>query len=65
MKNAFSPATSLYGSLAFPFVIPSEAEGSAVPRTIPGNVFRTARAGQGRGEVAGFTALRARSADVK
>ena len=40
MKNAFSPATALHGSAALSFVIPSEAEGSAVPRTIPGNVFR-------------------------
>jgi hypothetical protein len=42
MKNAFSPATALYGSVAPPFVIPSAAEGSAVLRTIPGNVFRRA-----------------------
>jgi hypothetical protein len=27
------------GSASLPFVIPSEAEGSAVLRTIPGNVF--------------------------
>jgi hypothetical protein len=27
-------------SAPFPFVIPSVAEGSAVPRTIPGNVLR-------------------------
>jgi hypothetical protein len=26
------------------FVIPSEAEGSAVPRTLPGNVFRQSAA---------------------
>jgi hypothetical protein len=39
MKNAFYPSTALHGSVAFPFVIPSEAEGSAVPRTIPGNMF--------------------------
>jgi hypothetical protein len=32
------PATALHGSVAFPFVIPSAAEGSAVLRTIPGNV---------------------------
>jgi hypothetical protein len=30
----------LYGSAALPFVIPSAAEGSAVPRTFLGNVFR-------------------------
>jgi hypothetical protein len=39
MKNAFYPATALHGSVALPFVIPSEAEGSAVLRTIPGNAF--------------------------
>jgi hypothetical protein len=33
-KSAFCPAAT------FPFVIPSEAEGSAVPRTSPGDVFR-------------------------
>jgi hypothetical protein len=48
MKNAFNPVaahpvTALHGSVALPFVIPSEAEGSAVPRTIPGNVFSTER----------------------
>jgi hypothetical protein len=40
MKNTFCLATALHGGIALPFVIPSEAEGSAVPRTIPGNVFR-------------------------
>jgi hypothetical protein len=40
MKNTLGLATALYGSIALPFVIPSEAEGSAVPRTRPGNVFR-------------------------
>jgi hypothetical protein len=30
-------ATNLYGTVALSFVIPSEAEGSAVPRTSPGN----------------------------
>jgi hypothetical protein len=35
------PTTPLHGSTALPFVIPSEVEGSAVPRTIPGNVFST------------------------
>ena len=30
-------ATNLYGTIALSFVIPSEAEGSAVPRTSPGN----------------------------
>jgi len=44
MKNAFCPATALYGSAALPFVIPSAAEGSAVPRTFLGNVFRQSAA---------------------
>jgi hypothetical protein len=30
---------AVYGSAALPFVIPSEAEGSAVQRTSRGNVF--------------------------
>jgi hypothetical protein len=38
-ENAFIPATALQVCIALPFVIPSEAEGSAVPRSIPGNVF--------------------------
>jgi hypothetical protein len=38
----FSPSTETAsnGRAALPFVIPSEVEGSAVPRTFPGNVFR-------------------------
>jgi hypothetical protein len=28
-ENAFCPAKALHGSVALPFVIPSEAEGSA------------------------------------
>jgi hypothetical protein len=40
VKNALCPATALPGSFALPFVIPTEAEGSAVPRTFHGNVFR-------------------------
>jgi hypothetical protein len=40
MKNAFCSATALHGSVALTFFIPSAAEGSAVLRTIPGNVFR-------------------------
>jgi hypothetical protein len=36
----FSPATTFHVTVALSFVIPSEAEGSAVPRTSPGNVFR-------------------------
>jgi hypothetical protein len=39
MNNAFCPVNPLNGSAALPFVIPSEAEGSAVQRTSPGNVF--------------------------
>jgi len=38
MKNAFSLASALYGSAPLPFVIPSAAEGSAVPRITPGNI---------------------------
>jgi hypothetical protein len=44
MKNTFCPPIALLGSIALPFVIPSVAEGSAVPRTIPGNVFRQSAA---------------------
>ncbi len=40
MKNTFCPPNALHGSVALPFVIPSVAEGSAVSRTFPGNVFR-------------------------
>jgi hypothetical protein len=39
MKGAVCPATTFYEILALPFVIPSEAEGSAVQRTRPGDVF--------------------------
>jgi hypothetical protein len=35
-----TPATAFHRKVALSFVIPSEAEGSAVPRTFPGNVFR-------------------------
>jgi hypothetical protein len=38
-EKRFGPPTTLYGAVALPFVIPSEAEGSAVPRTSRGNVF--------------------------
>ena len=44
LKNTFCPSTALDGSVALPFVIPSAAEGSAVPRTFPGNVFRRSEA---------------------
>jgi hypothetical protein len=33
-------ANTLYGTVVLSFVIPSEAEGSAVPRTFHGNVFQ-------------------------
>jgi hypothetical protein len=36
----FHSATALHGSATLPFVIPSEAEGSAVRRPLRGNVFR-------------------------
>jgi hypothetical protein len=37
--KGFGPATFFPEIATFPFVIPSEAEGSAVPLTFPGNVF--------------------------
>jgi hypothetical protein len=41
-SNCFPwPATALHGTATLPFVIPSVAEGSAVPRIFPGNVFDT------------------------
>jgi hypothetical protein len=40
-EKRLGPAITLYGTVALSFVIPrSEAEGSAVLRTFPGNVFR-------------------------
>jgi hypothetical protein len=39
MESVFCPAAIFHGSVALPFVIPSEAEGSAVLRTLTGNVF--------------------------
>jgi len=42
-EKRLGPATTLYGAVALSFVIPSEAEGSAVPRTFRGNVFRPER----------------------
>ena len=42
-EKRLGPATTLYLTVALSFVIPSEAEGSAVPRTFPGNVFRPER----------------------
>ena len=49
MKNGFCSANALNGIAALPFVIPSAAEGSAVPRTIPGNVFRRSEGIMGLG----------------
>src|ERR1700722_12608781 len=40
MKNGVRSATGLDGTAAVPFVIPSEAEGSAVQKTYRGNVFQ-------------------------
>ena len=34
VEKRLSPVTTLYGTAALSFVIPSEAEGSAVPRTL-------------------------------
>jgi len=39
MKNAFHSETIFHKKVALSFVIPSEAEGSAVLRTLRGNVF--------------------------
>jgi hypothetical protein len=39
MKMPAVQATAFHRKVAFSFVIPSEAEGSAVPRTFRGNVF--------------------------
>jgi hypothetical protein len=35
--HLLGPATTSYGTVALSFVIPSEAEGSAVPQTFRGN----------------------------
>jgi hypothetical protein len=51
MKNTFRPATALRGSVAVPFVIPSEAEGSVVLQARLGRVVR--------GSGLGFEARRA------
>jgi hypothetical protein len=39
-EKRLGPATTFDGTVALSFVIPSEAEGPAVPRTLRGNVFR-------------------------
>jgi hypothetical protein len=43
-EKSLRPATTLYRTVAPSFVIPSEAEGSAVPRTFRGHVFRQSAA---------------------
>jgi hypothetical protein len=40
MESGLGPETALYRTVALSFVIPSEAEGSAVRRTFRGDVFR-------------------------
>ncbi len=42
-ENRLLSSNRYHGSVALSFVIPSEAEGSAVPRTSLGNVFRPKR----------------------
>jgi hypothetical protein len=42
-EKSLRPATTLYRTVAPSFVIPSEAEGSAVPRTFPGKCFTRAK----------------------
>jgi hypothetical protein len=42
-EKRLGPATTFLVIATLSFVIPSEAEGSAVPRTSPGNVFSTER----------------------
>ena len=39
-EKCLDPATTFHVIATLSFVIPSEAEGPAVPRTLPGNVFR-------------------------
>jgi hypothetical protein len=39
--QCLSSADDFHGTIALSFVIPSEAEGSAVLRIFPGNVFST------------------------
>jgi hypothetical protein len=43
-EKRLGPATTLYLTVALSFVISTEAEGSAVPRTSLGNVFRQSAA---------------------
>src|SRR3981081_1959658 len=42
-EKSLRPATTLHRTVALSFVIPSEAEGSAAPRTFPGNVLQHAQ----------------------
>jgi hypothetical protein len=44
-EKRLGPTTIFYGTVALSFVIPSEAEGSAVLRTFRGNVFRQSAPG--------------------
>jgi hypothetical protein len=41
VKKRLCPVTTFHVAIALSFVIPSAAEGSAVPRTFLGNVFRS------------------------
>jgi hypothetical protein len=57
-------ATTLYGTVALSFVIPSEAEGSAVPQAYPGNTeyytqtkIVISTGAQRSGEICGFLLL--------
>jgi hypothetical protein len=43
-EKRLGPTTIFYGTVALSFVIPSEAEGSAVLRTFRGDVFRQSEA---------------------
>jgi hypothetical protein len=38
-EKRYRSATTFYATVALSFVIPSEAEGSAVLRTLRGNIF--------------------------
>jgi hypothetical protein len=46
--DVFRPAATFHETVTLSFVIPSEAEGSAVLRTFPGNVFSTEPSGNRR-----------------
>jgi hypothetical protein len=60
-EKRFGPAATLYATIPLSFVIPSEAEGSAVPRTFPGNAeilssnrIVISTGAQRSGEICGF-----------